>query len=142
MLKRLQRARAHDADQCEPDIRPVIIQRRGIIGEELPVDRTPDPYERLRDRLYEDRIAMVDSPSLRRELIELERNAESGHIDHPPRGSKDVADAVCGAIYIASRSRIIRNQVGYYDADGAAKTLDRRKQRASGKKRPQGFRRR
>lgn len=35
------------------------------------------------------------------ELTELERLSD-GHIDHPKNGSKDQADAVCGALYLAS----------------------------------------
>ncbi len=36
------------------------------------------------------------------ELTDLERLSD-GHIDHPKNGSKDQADAVCGALYLASK---------------------------------------
>jgi hypothetical protein len=117
-----------------------IFRKRGIRASEQSVDRTSEPYEYLRECLYEGRLALVDSPTLKRELKQLERNPETGVIDHPPRGSKDVADAVCGAIFTASRSRQIRNKVGYYDDDGVRKRPER--QRPSGKNRPQGFKRR
>ena len=78
---------------------------------------------------------MVDSATLVRELIELERNQETGSIDHPPRGSKDVADAVCGAIYAASGSRLLRNQGGYFDDDGNRKKSRRPKKRPAGRRR-------
>ncbi len=112
-----------------------IFRRRGIKTWEVSVDRTPEPYEYFRECLYEGRVAMVDSATLVRELIELERNMETGSIDHPPRGSKDVADAVCGAIYAASRSRQIRNQAGYYDDDGNRKKSRRPKKRPAGRRR-------
>jgi hypothetical protein len=95
-----------------------IFRHRGIRASEQSVDRTSESYEYLKESLYDGRVAMVDSPTLRRELYQLERNPHTGLVDHPPRGSKDVADAVCGAIYTASRSRVVRTQTGYYDRQG------------------------
>ena len=43
---------------------------------------------------------------LTEEVINLERNSNSGKIDHPDNGrfgSKDISDAVCGAIFNASQ---------------------------------------
>ena len=37
------------------------------------------------------------------EITELERNIDSGKVDHPDGGSKDASDAVCGAMYNASK---------------------------------------
>ena len=92
-----------------------IFRRRGIRASEQSVDRTSEPYEHLKESLYEGRVAIVDSPTLRRELFQLERNPPTRLVDYPLRGSKDVADAVCGAIYTASRSKVVRTQTGYYD---------------------------
>jgi hypothetical protein len=43
-------------------------------------------------------------------LVNLERNIHTGKIDHPEKGSKDVADALCGATWMASQSA---EQFGY-----------------------------
>lgn len=118
-----------------------IFRRLGIRSQELSVDRSPEPYEYLRECLYEGRIAMVDSDILRRELLNLERNPETGNVDHPPRGSKDVADAVCGAIFAASRSRALRHSVGYVDNDGNHINTRPKSKRPEGRQRPQGRRR-
>ena len=32
----------------------------------------------------------------------MEKDNNSGKVDHPPKGSKDQADALCGAVYTAS----------------------------------------
>ena len=40
---------------------------------------------------------------LTQELINLERNGNTGKVDHPDGGSKDAADAVCGALWNASK---------------------------------------
>ena len=85
----------------------------------LSVDRTPEPYEYLRAALYDSRIAMVDSDTARLELTRLEYRRDRQRIDHPPRGSKDVADAICGAVYAASQDRSVRCNTGYISSDGA-----------------------
>lgn len=119
-----------------------IFRRLGIRSLELSVDRSPEPYEYLRECLYEGRIAIVDSETLRRELLQLERNPETGKVDHPPRGTKDVADAVCGAIFTASMSRALRHLVGYVDNEGNQINIRPQTKRPEGRQRPQGRRRR
>lgn len=86
--------------------------------QEISVDKDPAPYEYLRDCLYEGRLALVDSEVLERELIELERNRETQRVDHPPRGSKDVSDAVAGALFAAVSSRYVRARSGFFDSEG------------------------
>jgi hypothetical protein len=102
-----------------------ILTNKGIRTQEISVDRDAEPYELLRSCFNEGRIAMSENPLLQKELLSLERVGDMGKIDHPPRGSKDVADAVCGAIYSAQRSREIRTMTG----------------RSGPKKRRQGIRR-
>jgi len=116
-----------------------VLGRRGIKTVEISVDRSPQHYEYLRECLYEGRIAMVDSDVLRRELIELEVNPETQRIDHPPKGSKDVADAVCGAVAAAARSRNVRTEAGYYDGDGNQKNSSQPMERPAGTPRPQRY---
>jgi hypothetical protein len=113
-----------------------IFHNLGIPTQELSVDSSPEAYEYLRECLHEGRIAMVDSPTLRRELIQLERNPQTGRIDHPPRGSKDVADAVCGAIHAAALSGPIRAQAGYCDNDGHLSRFVQLRERPKKRTRP------
>ncbi len=65
-----------------------------------------EPYHYFKNTIYEERIVMYDSSLLTEELLGLEKNSSSGKIDHSPLGinSKDVADAVCGAIWNASQN--------------------------------------
>ena len=67
-------------------------------------DHICKPYQYFRSTIYEERIEMYDSNLLTEELIGLERDNNSGKIDHSQAGinSKDTADAVCGAIWNAS----------------------------------------
>ena len=103
---------------------------------EISVDRLPDHYETLRDAIYDGRVVMVESQTLHRELVELEYNAIDERVDHPPRGSKDVADAVCGAIANALSSRVMRNDYGYFDRTGDRVSPDREERRPQGRNRP------
>lgn len=74
----------------------------------LSVDRVDSdhickPYQYFRSTIYEKRIEMYNSKRLNEEITSLERNNSSGKIDHPPNGHKDVSDAVCGAVFNASK---------------------------------------
>ncbi|MBU1222308.1 MAG: hypothetical protein KKA22_04015 [Gammaproteobacteria bacterium] len=52
-------------------------------------------------------VQLLDQRQLLTELRQLERRTGSGkdRIDHPPRGHDDLANAACGALWLASRRR-------------------------------------
>ena len=85
------------------------VQSRGFNTEIISVDRLTDrvclPYQFFKNVIYEKRIEIYDSTLLTEEIIGLERNNNSGKVDHSPSGinSKDSADAVCGALWNASK---------------------------------------
>jgi hypothetical protein len=67
--------------------------------------RTCIPYHYLKTAIYEQRIKIYKKCDLLTdELVGLERLSD-GHIDHTTDGinSKDQADALCGALYLASK---------------------------------------
>lgn len=75
----------------------------------LSVDKVADdhicrPYQYLKSTIYERRIEIFPSELLRNELTDLERNINTGKVDHTESGSKDVADSLCGALYNASKN--------------------------------------
>jgi hypothetical protein len=55
-------------------------------------------YEDLAMMIYEERIAMPMIPLLLEELGEL-KIMKNNRVDHPRKKSKDLADAVCGAVF-------------------------------------------
>ncbi len=61
------------------------------------------PYQYLRSTIYEKRFIMYKSERLFDEFIDIERNNNTGKIDHTPNFHKDVLDAVCGATFNASQ---------------------------------------
>ena len=69
-------------------------------------DHICEPYAYLKNAIYERRIVLYKSDKLSDELVNLERNGNSGKIDHPEHGaygSKDAADALCGACFNAAK---------------------------------------
>lgn len=80
---------------------------RGIDGEVLSVDRTEEPYDIFKTALYEDRLWLQPSPLLEKELRELQRVSKGStskfKIDHPRKGSKDLADGVAGVACLLTR---------------------------------------
>lgn len=69
-------------------------------------DHICEPYAFFKNCIYEQRITLFPSKLLTQELVGLERNGNTGKIDHPDggtSGSKDSADAVCGSLWNASQ---------------------------------------
>lgn len=85
-----------------------LLRAAGIPSREISVDKTSEPYRTFRSAVYEGRVQLPDLDHLRLEMVSLEYNAEKDKIDHPPKGTKDSADAVCGAIFACARYRMIR----------------------------------
>ena len=84
------------------------LSAEGFACEVLSVDRVQDgickPYQYLRSSFYEQRFEMYKSERLFDECIDVERNIETGKVDHSPNFHKDVLDAVCGATFNASKN--------------------------------------
>lgn len=60
------------------------------------------PYAFFKSAIYERHLQIYkDCNLLTDEIVSLERLSD-GHVDHPQNGSKDQADAVCGALFLAS----------------------------------------
>lgn len=86
-----------------------VLQSEGFKTKVISVDRLTDkinlPYQYFRNTLYEGRLECYKSTLLKEEWIGLERDNNTGRIDHSPSSinSKDSADAICAAIYNASQ---------------------------------------
>jgi len=72
--------------------------------ERLHFEKTPDIYLSFRNGLIEKRIKLLNIPILERELLQVERNNQTGKFSHPENtgdGHGDGADACAGAYYNA-----------------------------------------
>lgn len=97
------------------------LRRRRIGVDYLSVDRSKEPYESLRDALYESRIEFprymtYKNPGdteardvLMQELLELTDTGPK--IDHPVNGSKDLADALAAVTYSLMNDNTYRKGV-------------------------------
>jgi hypothetical protein len=74
-----------------------ILESWGIETRKASTDRTNDLYNTLRDVLYDGRLEGYYHELLVSELRRLSK-LKNGRIDHPPKGSKDLADALAGAV--------------------------------------------
>lgn len=82
------------------------LQQKGYAADLVSVDTSMEPYETLKTAIYENRLFVYDYPPLLKELQQLEKDAVRRKVDHPPKGSKDVADALAGCCYTLNTSRV------------------------------------
>lgn len=74
------------------------LRQAGFNADTLSVDRNTEAYDLLKELIYTGGCALPNHPLLLQELRQLEF-IKGKKVDHPPRGSKDVADAVAGAVF-------------------------------------------
>lgn len=74
-----------------------------ISVDRVDTDRICKPYQYFKSTIYEKRLEIYNSKELVSEIIDLERNINTGRVDHPDGGKKDITDAVCASIYNASK---------------------------------------
>jgi intein/homing endonuclease len=84
------------------------LNQRGFQSKVLSVDVTTDPYENLKTALYENRVSYYEYTPVIEELQQLERKFDGRRtkIDHPPKGKKDVADALAAALFALSTTGV------------------------------------
>jgi hypothetical protein len=86
-------------------------------------------YEDMAMLIYEDRLAMPMIDLLFEELTEL-KIMKGNRVDHPRKSSKDLADAVCGAIFgaISHTPRDLNLEVEVHTWSDATKIANRERQ--------------
>jgi hypothetical protein len=75
-----------------------ILKDKGFRCEVLSVDKDTAAYDTLKDKIYNKKFKCYLYEPFFQEMRRLEL-IEGKKVDHPPLGSKDVADAVAGAVY-------------------------------------------
>lgn len=63
-----------------------ILKDKGFTTAIRSLDRTPEGYQILRDAMVEQRINLLHHSRLENELIHLQRDTNTGKLDHPPDG--------------------------------------------------------
>lgn len=75
------------------------LRQNNFIAGEVSMDTSTLPYEMLKSACYDNRVLAPDNPFLEKEIVGLEMNPKEKKVDHPPTGSKDVADSMAGVVY-------------------------------------------
>jgi hypothetical protein len=86
-------------------------------------------YEDMAMLMYEERLAMPSIDLLFEELTEL-KIMKNNRVDHPRKSSKDLADAVCGAIFgaISHTPKDLNLEVEVHTWSDSTKRLDKEQQ--------------
>jgi hypothetical protein len=77
-----------------------------INADTLSLDKTDVPYKLLRDLLNQKAISYYKYPWFEREVKKLVHDVKKRKVDHPLNGSKDVADAICGAAFNVCTAKV------------------------------------
>jgi hypothetical protein len=75
------------------------MKEKGYRGDSFSLDTDKEGYEALKDAIYDERIYCYDSPTLARELAQLEDTGKKIEKPSFPGASKDLADALAGAVW-------------------------------------------
>jgi hypothetical protein len=102
-----------------------ILRQQGFVTGYVSVDKTMIPYDLTKQALYDHRLLIPEHQKLQRELTSLERDFKKGKIDHPPKGSKDTADALAGVVFgLTTRREIwLNHKVSIHQAISVASMI-------------------
>lgn len=103
------------------------LRKKRFLADNLSVDRTTLPYEDLRDAIIDGRLEFPPYITYReigdtkpeevaiRELMQLEDTGKK--VDHPTKGSKDLADAIAGVVTTLMGDRSFHRKVSSHRRD-------------------------
>ncbi|MGW8177555.1 MAG: hypothetical protein ACWGQW_02000, partial [bacterium] len=84
-----------------------VLRQRGYVTGKQSMDMDIRAYEITKGAFYDGRIIAPNHVKGLQELVSLEWDVKKGKIDHPPGGSKDVADAIAGVAFgLTSRREV------------------------------------
>lgn len=75
---------------------------QGFDASIISLDKTPQGYLALRSTMNDKRIGLIQIELLETELVQLQRDVQTGKLDHPADGSKDMSDSLAGAVWNAT----------------------------------------
>ena len=81
-------------DQYQSSYLREILNQQGFDTTKISVDASDEPYIGLKNALNDQRIELIKHQLQEDEMVKLQRLGNK--IDHPPGGSKDCSDALCG----------------------------------------------
>ena len=76
-----------------------LLRQKGFTTGTYSMDTTSTAYDFTKGAFYDGRIKAPLHDKALSEMVRLERNPQTGLIDHPPNFSKDCSDAVAGVVF-------------------------------------------
>jgi hypothetical protein len=76
-----------------------LLRQKGFTTGTYSMDATSTAYDFTKSAFYDGRIKAPSHDKALSEMVRLERNPQTGLIDHPPNFSKDCSDAVAGVVF-------------------------------------------
>jgi hypothetical protein len=89
-----------------------ILEEMGYAVGYQSVDRTDKAYVDTVTLLYEERLELYDYEPFREEIFTVIHDRRKRKVDHPRDGSKDVSDALVGAVYNALQTSFVEHSSG------------------------------
>lgn len=83
----------------------------GIEAVELSTVTSLEPYIELKNSIITDRFNCHPQPVARKEVTTLEKDKAKNVVDHPPNGSKDIADCLAAICYWVSKEHVFMEDV-------------------------------
>ena len=84
-----------------------ILRGKGLVVGNFSLDKSPVGYYMLKQAIYDERVYLPAQAKAHKELVGLEIDVKRKKIDHPPHGSKDLADSIAGVVYGLTRRQDI-----------------------------------
>lgn len=100
-----------------------ILRAKGVTASLTSVDKTVVPYTFTKSALYDGRIKAPSHDHLVKELNNLQFDAVKRKIDHPPKGTKDVSDALAGVVYGLTTRNLIWSMHGEEVASSVVESI-------------------
>ena len=94
----------------------ITILKGRVFRDIISCDKSPDPYNTLKQVINDGRLIMPPNTVLKRELLQLERRIKRDMTipDHPENGSKDLADALAGVVvHVLENAPLAWREHGY-----------------------------
>ena len=89
-----------------------LLRRKGFKTGMVSIDKNIEPYSFLKTAFYQRRVDCPPHAFVQGEINSLEIEQKKGKVDHPPSGSKDVADAMAGVIFGLTMRREVWSRHG------------------------------
>lgn len=98
-----------------------ILSSKGYTAKVASLDKTPEGYNTFKAAINEQRITIIKLDKLSWEIVNLNKDNQTGKIDHDADKSKDLSDSLAGALWEASK---YKTQYVYQYGEDLDTTLD------------------